>query len=270
MQAKPSSTLYYESFGSHNKPVLLFFHGFMGSSVEWKPLALKLSNQYYCIIVDLPGHGQSICFEHQEDYSIDHMNQMLCNLLDVLSVNRASLVGYSMGGRLALAFMKAFPERVDQLIIESASIGIYDETERQNRRMIDETLAHQIENTELDAFLNTWYSQPLFKSLVSNKVLFKQILKIRIMNDRGELAKALRGMGVSQHGCFRDALNHFPRPLLWVTGLADNKYSQLYKSYVDQFDCSTLELMPNAGHNTHLEYPNEFLNVLKGFLSTKR
>ena len=90
--------------------------------------------------------------------------QDLTALLDRLGIARAPVVGYSMGGRVALHLALGAPERVAALVLESASPGIADAAQRAARVKSDEALADDIERLGIEAFVDRWEAQPLFAS----------------------------------------------------------------------------------------------------------
>jgi pimeloyl-ACP methyl ester carboxylesterase len=101
--------------------VIVLLHGFLESSFIWKSLSKKLSDKYRIINIDLPGHGASD--ELGSDISIDHMAKKVIALLKSLSINKAQVIGHSMGGYVGLALLEEDPERVEQLILLHSKAG---------------------------------------------------------------------------------------------------------------------------------------------------
>jgi pimeloyl-ACP methyl ester carboxylesterase len=97
------------------------------------------------------------------------------------------VVGYSMGGRLALYLALRHPERCSRLFLESASPGI-DATEREARRRSNEEKVLRLESGNLASFLDDWYRQPLFASLTRREGLLQKTIGARLHNDPAELA----------------------------------------------------------------------------------
>jgi len=124
--------LYVERAGSG--PPLLLLHGFTGSADEWAGLIPRLTGLREVIAPDLIGHGRSSAPADPARYTMEQCVVDLLALLDSLGHERVELLGYSMGGRVALQLAAAAPGRVRSLILESASPGIEDEAERQRLR----------------------------------------------------------------------------------------------------------------------------------------
>ena len=122
----------------------------------------------------------------------------LVGLLDELSVGRAVVVGYSMGGRLALYFGLRYPERCSGLFLESASPGLSSVSEQAARRRADEEKAARLETENFEEFLQEWYRQPIFVSLTREEELLRKTIESRRRNEPEELARSLREMGTGQ------------------------------------------------------------------------
>src|SRR5688572_27719695 len=109
-------------------PALLLLHGFTGDISTWEPF-LDAWKAFKTIRVDIVGHGASDAPADSSRYSMDEAVEDLTAVLDQLGVEKTALVGYSMGGRVALHLALAAPERISALILESASPGIEEATE---------------------------------------------------------------------------------------------------------------------------------------------
>ena len=132
---------------------LLLLHGFTGAASTWRDITTDWVG-WRRIAVDLIGHGVSDAPGDERRYTMEHCVADLVALLDELRIERATVLGYSMGGRLALQLAAAAPERVAALVLEGASPGIDDEGERAARVASDRALADGIERDGIEAFLD--------------------------------------------------------------------------------------------------------------------
>ena len=147
-----SYRFHYCFSGNSNRPLILFLHGFMGNSHEFERAISMLNNDFYCLNIDLPGHGKTQVLD-DDCYSMAKTAQELISLLDELKVKQCFLVGYSMGGRLALYLTLNFPLYFDKVILESASPGLSTEEERLERVKRDEQIARKlVRSIEKDDF----------------------------------------------------------------------------------------------------------------------
>ncbi len=243
-------TLHYCVSKDSSKPVLLCLHGFLGSLEDWN-LILPFLEPYFSILrVDLPGHGQS---DISEMMSLDSLCLALKTMLDALSVSSVYILGYSMGGRVALVFNSLYPEYVQGLILESAHPGMISLEDRETRLQADLVLAAHIRSSTRDSFLREWYAQALFYPLdVSTLLPHRQAL------DLHAVATALSCFSLGKQSPIRV----FHPFTLFIYGAYDQKYKLLAPLFPRAYG------IEGAGHNTHFMFPARFatlvLSILKG------
>ena len=115
--ADPASThLHVRDSGPKDAPAVILLHGFGASLHTWEPWAQGLAATHRVIRFDLPGSGLSPP-DPTGDYTDARSRRLLLALMDRLGVARASLVGHSIGGRIAWGFAAEHPERVDKLVL---------------------------------------------------------------------------------------------------------------------------------------------------------
>ena len=258
--------LSYTVFGDRQRPAILFLHGFTGSGADWTETISTLDERYYCVAPDLPGHGRSLGLPSQ-NYTIKGAAKMLRELLEGLKISRAVLVGYSMGGRLALYLALRHPQWCSGLFLESASPGIEDAAERWARREADEQKARRLESGDLEAFLADWYRQPLFASLARHEGLMEAMIEARSQNDPRELARSLRGIGTGSQPSLWGELGALQAPALTVAGALDEKYVGIASRMANLNPLMRTAVVPGAGHNVRLEAPKTYLALLQNLLA---
>ena len=254
--------------GDPRLPAILFLHGFMGSGADWASEISALDEQFHCVALDLAGHGSSLGLP-PDAYTIEGTTRALLDLLDELGITRAVLVGYSMGGRIALYLALRHPERCSGLFLQSASPGIEEPAERLARRKADEERARRLESGDLASFLEAWYRQPLFASLARREGLLRETIEARMRNDRGELARALRRMGTGNQPSLWEELGAIQVTALAVAGDLDERYAGISTRMASLSPRIRAAVVPGAGHNVHLESPEAYLALLKRFLDTR-
>ncbi|MGZ4202781.1 MAG: alpha/beta fold hydrolase, partial [Thermoleophilaceae bacterium] len=99
-------------------PPVVLIHGMVNSSRHWEPVALKLAERHTVIAPDLLGHGDSASV--RGDYSLGAHAASIRDLLAVIGVERATVVGHSLGGGVAMQFFYQFPQRVERLVLVSS------------------------------------------------------------------------------------------------------------------------------------------------------
>ena len=246
---------------------LLLLHGFTGSVGTWAPLIGALSPHFRTIALDLIGHGRSDSPPDAERYRMQRCVADLLALLDALEIERADVLGYSMGGRVALHLAAAEPERIGALVLESSSPGIADAAERQARIAADEKLADSIKLEGLEAFVERWECLPLFASQAAlPEDTRAQLHAQRLRNNPLGLANSLRGLGTGQQESLWDRLAGLDVRTLLIAGALDAKYRALAGEMRALLPNSRALIMPGAGHAVHLEQPQIFAKNVLEFL----
>ena len=265
MSARTPRVLDFTATGEYDRPAVLFLHGFMGSKSDWASIANTLGRGFRCVAVDLPGHGSSLDL-HDPAYTMDGAAKATVGLLNALKIWRACVVGYSMGGRLALYVALRYPGRCSGVFLESASPGLEGADERATRRRADEEKATLLETGDFEGFLENWYRQPLFAPLARDEDRLRQLLKSRLENDPVELARSLRGMGTGSQPSLWDELPSLRVPTLAVAGELDGKFVGISRRMESLSPMMRALAVPGTGHNVHEEAPSEYLSLLRRFL----
>lgn len=259
----------YSFSGNSNKPIILFLHGFMGNNNEFEPVVSLLSEDFYCLTIDLPGHGNTQILGSDDYYTMSNTAQGLMTLLDELNIEKCLLVGYSMGGRLALYLTLHYPQRFPKVVLESASAGLATETERLERikqdNQIARKLARSVDKQAFLSFLWNWYQQPIFGK-INQHPKFEQMIQQRLQNQPLELAKSLQFMGTGCQPCLWEKFKDNTNPLLLLVGKEDEKFIVINGQMADICSYARLEVISNAGHNIHFENTTAFVASLRQFL----
>lgn len=253
-------------------PTLVMLHGFTGSAAGWGThLDALAACGWRVIALDLPGHGRSYVPDEAQCYTIENCQRSILAVLQEMGVKRgeAALLGYSMGGRIAL--YTAFSGFFRALILESASPGLEDPAEREQRRLSDEALAASIERDGVQAFVDRWEKLPLFASQRVLPAEAREALRRQRLHNRASgLAQSLRGAGVGVQPSLHARLPTLRIPVLLIAGELDTKFTAIARSMSRALLHSHLYIVPAAGHAVHLERPEEFDTIVGDFLTHTR
>ncbi len=250
-------------------PPLVLLHGFTGGSSTWRPHLARLARSRRVIVPDLLGHGATPSPADPERYGIEHAVPDVLALLDRLDATTFALLGYSMGGRLALHIALAVPDRVQALMLESASPGIREAGERAARAREDEALASSIERQGVEAFVARWQALPIFASQENLPAAVRDCLRAqRLANSPTGLANSLRGMGAGVVPPVWERLVELHMPVLLIAGALDEKYAAIARAMAQRVSRSVLATTAEAGHAVHLEQPDVFDETVMRFLVT--
>ncbi len=252
----------YTIASNRHKPVILLLHGFLGCRADWTEIATGLSDDFCPLTVDLPGHGQTRVALDQYDFPATA--RLLTRLLDELRIGRCHALGYSMGGRLALYLTIKHPDRIDCGVIESASPGLKTAAERLTRQQQDQQSAQKL-LTDFDRFLADWYAQPLFQSLAKQPAMLAELIARRRLNQPCLLAQSLQKAGTGAQDSLWPELVGLKNPVLLLAGEYDVKYQQIMQAMRQVQPALFMQIIPNAGHNIHLEQPMLYLESVRRF-----
>jgi 2-succinyl-6-hydroxy-2,4-cyclohexadiene-1-carboxylate synthase len=241
-------------------PVTLL-HGFTQSGKSWNEVISKMPAGWTWIVPDLRGHGATRA-QNGAPCSMDACTADLEMLWDHLGVVRTHLVGYSMGGRLALHVAARRPQRILSLLTIGAHAGL-DPDGREGRRLGDEALAERIEKNGVEAFVNYWGSLPMFAGIERRGPNFvAQVRAERLENHAADLACSLRGMGAAAMEPVWDELAHVQFPCTFVAGQNDHGYVASARRLAATVPRGRVEVVLHAGHAVHQERPDAFARVL--------
>lgn len=247
---------------------LLLLHGFTGDHSTWQTVSPALGAKNQLVLLDLPGHGDSDSPACAAAWSMSSVAADLVSLLDALELPQVHLLGYSLGGRLALYLALHYPRRCASLILESASPGIANLKERMARQQSDEQLADKIETRGIAWFVEYWQALPMWASQarLSPQARLAQ-RKQRLRCHPAGLAGSLRGLGTGAQPSLWEMLPGLQMPTLLIVGALDSKFRQFNAAMSDAIPDARLEIIAGAGHNAHLEKPRQFAGLLAAHLA---
>lgn len=220
---------------------IVFLPGFLGSKEDWQEVQDCLCD-YPTVALDLPSTN---VLESLEQTIAEH-----CRTPPVL-------IGYSMGGRMALQLQEQ--GAYEKVIVLGAHPGIASEQERQDILKRDEAWAHLLETLSFNAFLEMWYSNPLFASLRSRTEQFEKMIYRRKKNDPKACASLLRNWSA---GHFLP-LSEFSSSMCFLYGELDHKYAQLYQSLSSDV---AVQMIKGCGHAAHIEDPAACAGTIRELL----
>ncbi len=248
-------------------PAVTLLHGFTQSGRSWREVISLMPPRWRFITPDLRGHGRTRT-RAGAAHDMEASRRDVLAIWDQLGVERSHLVGYSMGGRLALHIAAHSPERLLSLVTIGAHAGL-DDGGRRERLAADEELARRIESAGIAAFVEYWTSLPLFRGLERRSPAVQAAIRAERMHNRPEaLAASLRGMGAAAMEPLWERLASLGVPCLFIAGAEDHGYAAQARRLRDTIPGSRKEIVPRAGHAVHQERPQAFVNVLVDHLST--
>jgi len=253
--------LYYKSIGE-GKP-LVILHGLFGMSDNWRTFSGLLKDQYNVILVDLRNHGRSFW---SDDFNYDLLSNDIIELIDFLELQKVSILGHSMGGKVAINMARHYPERVDNLMVIDIGFKKYppghttifdavlsiDPAQVNSRNEADEQLAKYISEMAIRQFLMKsltrskggdpnekfrWKTN--FPSLLENYSNILTDIKIDKIETRSLFVRGTK--------------SHYIR-------------EEDYESLNNRFDNLSIAEI-ESGHWVHAERPKELFTIITSFLN---
>ncbi|EKY5002237.1 2-succinyl-6-hydroxy-2,4-cyclohexadiene-1-carboxylate synthase [Citrobacter amalonaticus] len=238
-----------------DSPWLVFLHGFSGDSQEWQPIGERLSG-FSRLYIDLPGHGGSA------EIRVSGFTDVISLLRDTLlsyNILKYWLVGYSLGGRVAMIAACQEMPGLCGLVVEGGHPGLQSDAERDTRRDSDHHWAERFRHDALTEVFTDWYQQPVFASL--NARQREALVALRSQNNGETLAAMLEATSLAVQPDLRAALTARAFPFYYLCGERDSKFCALATELA-----ATRHVIRNAGHNAHRENPAGVVDCLAQIL----
>ena len=242
--------------GQPGYPWLVFLHGFSGDRNEWR----KVGDAFPAwprLYLDLPGHGGSADIAVQDFAGVNTLLQSTLNSYNIL---KYWLVGYSLGGRVAMYFACQPREGLCGLVVEGGHPGLTDENQRLLRRRGDAAWAERFRHEPLTQVFADWYQQPVFASL--DAAQRAALIALRSRNNGGALAAMLQASSLAEQPDLREPLRAREFPFHYLCGERDGKF----RAIADELSATT-HVINHAGHNAHRENPDAVVACLAQFLA---
>ncbi len=248
-------------FDSGNGETLLFIHGYLESAEIWRGLSEKLSGKFRVLAIDLPGHGLSDIIGTSN--SMEFFATITKGLLDALSIDKVFLIGHSLGGYVALAFLELFPDSLTgYCLFHSHPLADTPEaTEKRNREillvsagkkdlMYPENVIRMYANQNINK-----YSEALKRSKeIASKISAEGI--ISVLN--GMISRPSR-LSLMEEGRI---------PCLWILGRMDSYIP--CESVMEKVNLpanAELVVLENSGHLGFIEEEERTIKILTRFIA---
>jgi 2-succinyl-6-hydroxy-2,4-cyclohexadiene-1-carboxylate synthase len=239
---------------------ILFLHGFLGDKDEFRPIGRAFERSHTVAYADLPGHGSSRISANSVE-TFESIAQRLVQILKTQSC-RWHVVGYSLGGRLALYLGCKRPDLVKRLTLLSTSPGIENTTERLARKHADYQLAKAIGRNSLRTFLGHWYRQPLFRE-IRRHPRFASLLQRRLQGDVLQIQLALKALSVGTQPSLWSEVKKLRSLAAIVCGERDEKFVRIARQMAERNRQMHLEVVAQASHVVHWEAPQRVIEVMQ-------
>ncbi len=243
--------------GQPGYPWLVFLHGFSGDRDEWRTVG-EAFPAWPRLYLDLPGHGGSADIAADGFTGVSELLQATLNSYNILDY---WLIGYSLGGRVAMNFACQPRAGLRGLIVEGGHPGLQDEASRQARLINDSAWAERFRREPLAQVFADWYQQPVFASL--NAAQRASLVALRRRNNGATLAAMLEATSLARQADLRPSLQARDFPFHYLSGERDAKFRAIAQALA-----ADTHIIHHAGHNAHRDNPEAVIACLAQILAS--
>ena len=255
-----SMELAYQDIGEGTPVVIL--HGLFGAAKNWNSIAKQMARKYRIITVDLRNHGNS---PWTDTMSYVDMAEDMVDFLDQRGLDKAAIVGHSMGGKVAMTMALKAPERVERLVVADISPVKY--------KLVFKLYVDALKSVDLNTVKRRADIEPLISDVIKSPAVRAFLL--------GNLANTSEGLkwqvNLDTLGNEMDKIGgvpalrmdvNYPGATLFINGgesdYVQTSHHQLIKHLFPKVQFKTIE---GAGHWVHAEKPYDFMDALSDFVS---
>ncbi|QFU20635.1 2-succinyl-6-hydroxy-2,4-cyclohexadiene-1-carboxylate synthase [Shewanella eurypsychrophilus] len=244
--------------GDNTKPALVMLHGFLGDKSDWSDLLRELTQYFYCVCIDLPGHGKSETMTLETSGFVQVANAIQLSLSQ-LNISKYHLLGYSLGGRIAMHIAKLHYENLLSLNLESAHPGLINNNDKASRLKNDKQWSYKLSTQTIESFLVDWYQQGVFAELSTSAI--DNLVEKRRDNHPQSLQSIYLPTSLAQQENLWQLPNQVEFVCHYYVGDKDCKFADLAKRW-QNVSSIKVHTIKNAGHNVHLAAPASFCQQL--------
>lgn len=261
----------YSVLGTNTEQRIVFLHGLMAFSANWRKIATKLEDRYQCLIYDQRGHGRS--FKPESGYSLNDFAEDLHKITNELGWTRFHLVGHSLGARIAMVFADKYPEIVRTLTIEDMGASVLPDSFKYYEKMLNivptpfdsrDAVKEFFENTFLERFKPSENPKVLLTFLQANI----EEKESGVYDWRFSKQAIIETARENHHQDRWREVSSFKMPVLLIRGESSHILSaEEYEKMLQINPQITGIEIKGAGHWLHYEKYEEFTRILVKFLS---
>lgn len=231
--------------------MIFALHGFTGSGFDFQHLNQEFSQPRIDMAPDLPGHGTRGGDRHID---LDSTLDWLRHEHDRNSKPPSILLGYSMGGRIALNWVLQDHDRFQALVLISTSSGLEASARRQERNLADAAWIQRLHGLKRSAWLDSWNKQAVFQTpRPMNPAIQDTIRQHQLQADPEGWAAAMKGLGTGVLPYLGNDLDQIKVPTLLITGEYDTKFHSIAIAMKKALPQAQHCIISDAGHRPHLE-----------------
>jgi pimeloyl-ACP methyl ester carboxylesterase len=258
-----------------NGPALIIVHGLYGSSDNWLTIAKELSNHFEVFLIDQRNHGNS---PHANSHTYQDLKKDLLEFMDDQHIEKAILLGHSMGGKTVMFFAMDYPERVKSLLVVDIAPKNYSRISNYSPQSIDHTsIVKAMLNFDLSAFKSRTDIDKKLAETIADKRIRQFLLKNLKRNENKQFVWKLNIKTINEYlsqimdgfedDQYKNRKGNSSFPVLFIKGANSNYICEddhnLIRSIFPRAEITTI---PNAGHWVHAEQAKLLVKTIEYFV----
>jgi esterase len=243
------STLHHQIHSDNsNKPWILLIHGLFGNLDNLSALRKLFTEQFQVLSIDLPDHGKSAC---TDSFSFEQYTKLIVELLTELDITETSIIGHSLGGKVAMKLALNQPRLINHLVVIDIAPSRYEARHNNVFQGLNSVDLSTLESRkQADTQLNRYIAESstrqfLLKSLYHENQQWKWRFNLTLLHrDYEQLSQAITSK------------TSFNKPVLFIKGQNSDYLSLAHRPYIlELFPKSQSKIISDAGHWLHAEKP---------------
>jgi pimeloyl-ACP methyl ester carboxylesterase len=252
--------LSFEEFGHSDNASLIILHGFFASSRNWRQVAEKLAVRFHVYVLDMRNHGVS---PHHDLMDYPAMTTDLLLFMDVHKLSTVSLLGHSMGGKVAMWFALNYPERLDKLIVVDIAPVSYTHCFNNLIQALKELPLHQINNRkEAELWLADYIPEQSYRQFLLQNLILKEGAYCWRVNLDTFYRMAHNIIAFPSV----ESVTPYAGRVLFLGG--ENSGYIKGEDISDLFPNALINIIAKAGHWLHVQQPIVFIEEVESYLES--
>lgn len=244
--------------GDAARPAVVLLHSIATSGAMWTPQLAVWATQFHLIVPDLPGHGATPA--QPGPHSMEGYADGVANLLDELGIERAAVVGVSLGGMIAQAFALRHPQRLTALVLAQTSARsspqVIELWEQRKRAVREQGMRAQVPGT-----LQRWFTAGFLHTAPLTAQWVAEMIAATSVAGFAAAGEAIQSLD------FLERLSVVTTPTLVVAGVEDTAVPPALAQLIcAKLPNARLVQLAGAAHLANIEKPIEFTETIGGFL----
>ena len=239
---------------------LIILHGLFGMLDNWQALAKEFACFFETHIIDLRNHGRSF---HANQHNYELMSEDLLSYLNAYNLDEVSLIGHSMGGKVAMTFACMYPESVEKLVVVDIVPKYYPPHHQEILSGLNAVEQAKIKSRkEADQILSQYFSESAMRQFLLKNLYWRSSTELTFKFNLKVLSDQIENVG---QALYVDAL--FDKQTLFIVGQESNYIKETDVELIEaHFTDFEIVEIPKSGHWVHAENPDQFFDKVSRFL----